>query len=314
MNYKLAAEESGLIEEAVLQFDSYDKTFVAEYRDALWADASVFAPPVVDNEPELPPAEIILMEASEEGVRVIDGDSLTLRFNEELAVWEAIDTSRPELESIAEEFAKDLDDDLKTSLRATRENKRDVRMIALSARAPEEEVREGLYVPFLDVSSDEKCIFNGGSLALHSFELDEFHYATIDSYCMNPMSDPRDYLLDFIRYADGKTLGVCTYRVSLDGAAKYESSTDGITEEESAAVYAEWERAKPDWFHATEIRHRYDVIRAVGARSLVDPAKPYVNELDAALEAFEKNQKQDIRRNDPCPCGSGKKYKKCCGV
>ena len=22
---------------------------------------------------------------------------------------------------------------------------------------------------------------------------------------------------------------------------------------------------------------------------------------------------KDIGRNDPCPCGSGKKYKKCCG-
>jgi uncharacterized protein YecA (UPF0149 family) len=21
----------------------------------------------------------------------------------------------------------------------------------------------------------------------------------------------------------------------------------------------------------------------------------------------------DVGRNDPCPCGSGKKYKKCCG-
>jgi uncharacterized protein YecA (UPF0149 family) len=23
---------------------------------------------------------------------------------------------------------------------------------------------------------------------------------------------------------------------------------------------------------------------------------------------------QKIGRNDPCPCGSGKKYKKCCGM
>jgi hypothetical protein len=23
---------------------------------------------------------------------------------------------------------------------------------------------------------------------------------------------------------------------------------------------------------------------------------------------------QEIGRNDPCPCGSGKKYKKCCGA
>ena len=25
-------------------------------------------------------------------------------------------------------------------------------------------------------------------------------------------------------------------------------------------------------------------------------------------------KKQKIGRNDPCPCGSGKKYKKCCGM
>ncbi|MBQ7348648.1 MAG: SEC-C domain-containing protein, partial [Clostridia bacterium] len=26
-----------------------------------------------------------------------------------------------------------------------------------------------------------------------------------------------------------------------------------------------------------------------------------------------KKAKQSIGRNDPCPCGSGKKYKNCCG-
>jgi preprotein translocase subunit SecA len=32
-------------------------------------------------------------------------------------------------------------------------------------------------------------------------------------------------------------------------------------------------------------------------------------EQDAIINAFSK-----IGRNDPCPCGSGKKYKKCCGA
>jgi len=27
-----------------------------------------------------------------------------------------------------------------------------------------------------------------------------------------------------------------------------------------------------------------------------------------------KNQNKEIGRNDPCPCGSGKKFKKCCGA
>src|SRR5262249_6978703 len=26
------------------------------------------------------------------------------------------------------------------------------------------------------------------------------------------------------------------------------------------------------------------------------------------------NEKEKVGRNDPCPCGSGKKYKKCCGA
>ena len=26
-----------------------------------------------------------------------------------------------------------------------------------------------------------------------------------------------------------------------------------------------------------------------------------------------RREEPKVRRNDPCPCGSGKKYKKCCG-
>ena len=30
-------------------------------------------------------------------------------------------------------------------------------------------------------------------------------------------------------------------------------------------------------------------------------------------EILKRNHKKKIYRNDPCPCGSGKKYKMCCG-
>ena len=43
-------------------------------------------------------------------------------------------------------------------------------------------------------------------------------------------------------------------------------------------------------------------------------------DLDAEKELIDKTEKvdpihtdQEPGRNDPCPCGSGKKYKKCCG-
>ena len=34
---------------------------------------------------------------------------------------------------------------------------------------------------------------------------------------------------------------------------------------------------------------------------------------DAEKEYTGQNIKTKIGKNDPCPCGSGKKYKKCCG-
>jgi len=40
-----------------------------------------------------------------------------------------------------------------------------------------------------------------------------------------------------------------------------------------------------------------------------DPKKPQTNEKQVTVKKTEKK----IGRNDPCPCGSGKKYKNCCG-
>ena len=33
---------------------------------------------------------------------------------------------------------------------------------------------------------------------------------------------------------------------------------------------------------------------------------------EAGVAAPAVSQKPDVQRNDPCPCGSGRKYKKCC--
>lgn len=36
------------------------------------------------------------------------------------------------------------------------------------------------------------------------------------------------------------------------------------------------------------------------------------NIFDGKIDISKKHEAKDISRNDPCPCGSGKKYKKCC--
>jgi len=57
-----------------------------------------------------------------------------------------------------------------------------------------------------------------------------------------------------------------------------------------------------------------------GGADSAEPQRPTVrggNEvMQAALKASSvtvQRQVQKVGRNDPCPCGSGKKYKKCCG-
>ncbi len=39
-----------------------------------------------------------------------------------------------------------------------------------------------------------------------------------------------------------------------------------------------------------------------------------ISDLDKLLNPPQPTQSEKIGRNDPCPCGSGKKYKKCCGA
>ena len=59
-----------------------------------------------------------------------------------------------------------------------------------------------------------------------------------------------------------------------------------------------------------DLKWRYGKIKEIGRRSL-----PIGKRLDADAPPAREPRLSEGRpgRNDPCPCGSGKKYKKCCG-
>jgi preprotein translocase subunit SecA len=56
---------------------------------------------------------------------------------------------------------------------------------------------------------------------------------------------------------------------------------------------------------------RYDRVQREKKRApdVVSPDDPPLP--DTPVD--QAHRRQDSGRNDPCPCGSGKKYKKCCG-
>ncbi|QEN06395.1 hypothetical protein EW093_13400 [Thiospirochaeta perfilievii] len=52
------------------------------------------------------------------------------------------------------------------------------------------------------------------------------------------------------------------------------------------------------------VKKRHEILRKI--------YKKYLNE-NTGLNLQQFNQYKKIGRNDPCICGSGKKYKRCCG-
>jgi preprotein translocase subunit SecA len=81
----------------------------------------------------------------------------------------------------------------------------------------------------------------------------------------------------------------------------------------------EYQRESFELFLDMVERAKYDTVRKVFA---VQPAKEQVeyhepvmffNKTDGGPSAASDKKDKKTGRNDPCPCGSGKKYKKCCG-
>jgi len=84
---------------------------------------------------------------------------------------------------------------------------------------------------------------------------------------------------------------------SSDTAATLEPSKRGQARLEQ--LWAAFQQRHPH--HTARFAGRYATIKSIGRR-FVGP------------EEADASPKAKVGRNDPCPCGSGRKYKKCCGA
>jgi hypothetical protein len=73
----------------------------------------------------------------------------------------------------------------------------------------------------------------------------------------------------------------------------------------------EWERFADPWkFYEPEAMAERARLLAE-AEAALEEAKTVIAEEEALIEPYVRPEPK-VGRNDPCPCGSGKKYKKCC--
>jgi hypothetical protein len=121
-------------------------------------------------------------------------------------------------------------------------------------------------------------------------------------------------------------LGELVVTMEEVGASEYAGAVgawieDGLIESEAIKPEDTLARLKRDWAtcQAEELAHGWgyprDVVAEIGRWACFQPDA----EDDEAEETGPKpepirREAPKVGRNDPCPCGSGKKYKKCCGA
>jgi preprotein translocase subunit SecA len=104
---------------------------------------------------------------------------------------------------------------------------------------------------------------------------------------------------------------VVAYKV--EGYEMFQAMIDAIKEEVASLVLrlqpAEEYETEEIW-QVSNVAH--DEVRAFDAGAMSEAAERSAQTTEAPKPFVRTTEK--VGRNDPCPCGSGKKYKKCCGA
>ena len=120
-----------------------------------------------------------------------------------------------------------------------------------------------------------------------------------DQYCVNPGCNCNDVSLAFLEAEDSEVNILGMLSVDIVKWKIENSEPENLTVRELKALLKEFKKQFP--FIKSELSDRRQRIRKAMAEVLMyepPPQSPF--------------KQKKIGRNDPCPCGSGKKYKKCC--
>jgi transposase-like protein len=143
-----------------------------------------------------------------------------------------------------------------------------------------------------------KDAFNQEALLNHT--IDGKEYYMLDSYCVMPDCKCKDVTLNFVEKEDGKAVKEAVFTLMLNYEIKNIAQANDINEETAKNIV---ESFTPETINMFWERHK--------------KLKEELNEdVTRILQKYKRKipelPKLKIGRNDPCPCGSGKKYKKCC--
>ncbi len=183
-------------------------------------------------------------------------------------------------------------------------------------RFDKRDVLDGVLVPYTAIVSEKGSIAHGGREASFGLLHKGHEYLIEDFYCSDPDCQCKKAHLQFfkkINEVSGKLTIIDCFmaEMSFEKGKMQVSQLFKSSKQEAEEVIREWKVRNPDILGL--LKSRYKKVKEIGKRSL--EGKGFFK-IPEPIEPIVKPsiKKKKIGRNEPCPCGSGKKYKKCCGA
>jgi len=146
-------------------------------------------------------------------------------------------------------------------------------------------------------------------------------YGLLEMYCNDPKCDCRRVMLNIVSEREKKFVAMVNF--GWESEKFYEKwfgeKDDSIIKEIKGPCL---NRTSPQSQYAPELLQLVKII-VLNDKSYVDRLKRHYKMFKEEMKGKNSNQeKMEVQsyegykpgRNNPCPCGSGKKYKKCCGA
>lgn len=218
---------------------------------------------------------------------------------------------------MALEFLRDFPQSERDTLRKFFADKRTIAAYLKTCRLPPDVGRDGELVPFADVVAGAGDFIVDGMLGIAwRFKWADRYYTVMDQYCVNPDCDcgeARVSFYDTTAYASGTATepaqSILCVRMSLADGSWTIEHLSGCEAKTARLLVTVWKEHFPG--HLKQLQWRYATMQDIGRRSGRRSRRWEPTPFTEAIPSVSPGEK--IGRNDPCPCGSGKKYKKCCG-
>jgi hypothetical protein len=234
--------------------------------------------------------------------------------------WQELPSpARPaSLDSLAQDFLREYPAEEQAAWKAQLAEKRRIARRLREYRLNPRDVETGTLIPYADIVSEDGSLSSGGTSVTFRLEHDGVEYFVDDLYCPNPDCHCGEVHLRFFRHVQSPRTDQAVIRecfvaiLSLEGDLKSVERRDE-TQKQANAVLKRW-RAGPEFNGDLEdFQWRYGKIKEIAERN--PPRRHPKGSPQDWLEPPAERLSRPLRvgRNEPCPCGSGKKFKKCCG-